>query len=167
MYEKFGEFNSVEELNEAAAGLKAEGDIKSLRELAEENGIDEDDTEDYINGDTETLATLITAAMGKLEKELESMKKDQIEAMCVFYANFAKTIITENEQVAAGVMKKGARIKGIYDAIYEYAKKHKSGGCFSGATTDRQDKELVTAYYTGRNLEVILGLWFYEEIADE
>lgn len=160
MYEKFGEFNSVEELNEAAAGLKAEGDMESLKELAEENGIDEYDTEDYINGDAETLATLITAASGKLEKELESMKQDQVKAMCVFYANFAKTIITENEQVAAGVMKKGVRIKGIYDAIYKYAQKHKSGGCFSGATTDRQDKELVTAYYTGKNLEVLFDKWF-------
>ena len=37
MYEKFGEFNSVEELNEAAAGLKAEGDFnpQQIRELAE------------------------------------------------------------------------------------------------------------------------------------
>lgn len=160
MYEKFGEFDSVEELNKAAAGLKAEGDLESLKELAEENGIDKFDTEDYINGDAETLATLITAASGKLEKEIESMKQDQVKAMCVFYANFVKTVITENEQVAAGIMKKGARIKGIYDAIYEYAQKHKSGRCFSGATTDRQDKELVTAYYTGKNLEELFDKWF-------
>lgn len=160
MYEKFGEFNSVEELNEAAAGLKAEGDIESLKDLAKENGIDEYDTEDYIKGDTDTLATLITAATGKLEKEIENMEKGQIKSMCMFYANFTRTIITENEQVAIGVMKKGARIKGIYDAIYKYARKHKSGSCFSGATTDRQDKELVTAYYTGKNLETLFAQWF-------
>ena len=160
MYEKFGEFNSVEELNKAAAGLKAEGDFKSLRELAEENGLDKEDAEDYVNGDTEMLATLITAASGKLEKELEDMKEGQIKAMCAFYANFAKTMITEDGQVAAGVMKKGVRIKGIYDAIFKYAQKHKSNGCFSGATTDRQDKELVTAYYTGKNLEVLFDKWF-------
>lgn len=160
MYEKFGEFDSVEELNEAAAGLKAEGDMESLKELAKENGIDEYDVEDYINGDTGVLATPITAAAGKLEKELESMKQDQVKAICVFYANFAKTIITENEQVAIGIMKKGVRIKGIYDAIYKYAQKHKSGNCFSGATTDRQDKELVTTYYTGEDLETLFDKWF-------
>lgn len=160
MYEKFGEFDSAEELNEAAAGLKAEGDMESLKELAKENGIDEYDTEDYINGDTDALATVITAAVGKLEKELESMKEDQEKAMCAFYANFARTIIAENEEVARGIMKKGARIREIYDAIYEYAKKHKSGGCFSGATTDKQDKELVTAYYTGKNLETLFKQWF-------
>lgn len=160
MYEKFGEFDSAEELNEAAAGLKAEGDMESLKELAKENGIDEYDTEDYINGDTDALATVITAAVGKLEKELESMKGDQVKAMCTFYANFARTIIAENEEVARGIMKKGARIRGIYDAIYEYAKKHKSGGCFSGTTTDKQDKELVTAYYTGKNLETLFKQWF-------
>lgn len=160
MYEKFGEFDSAEELNEAAAGLKAEGDMESLKELAKENGIDEYDTEDYINGDTDALATVITAAVGKLEKELESMKEDQEKAMCAFYANFVRTIIAENEEVARGIMKKGVRLKGIYDAIYEYAKKHKSGGCFSGATTDKQDKELVTAYYTGKNLETLFKQWF-------
>lgn len=160
MYEKFGEFDSAEELNEAAAGLKAEGDMESLKELAKENGIDEYDTEDYINGDTDALATAITAAVGKLEIELESMKEDQAKAMCAFYANFVRTIIAENEEVARGIMKKGVRLKGIYDAIYEYAKKHKSGGCFSGATTDKQDKELVTAYYTGKNLETLFKQWF-------
>lgn len=160
MYEKFGEFDSVEELNEAAAGLKAEGDMESLKELAKENGIDEYDTEDYINGDTDALATVVTAAVGKLEKELESMKEDQAKAMCAFYANFTRTIIAENEEVARGIMKKDARIRGIYDAIYEYAKNHKSGGCFSGTTTDKQDKELVTAYYTGKNLETLFKQWF-------
>ena len=160
MYDKFGEFDSVEELNEAARGFLVEGDLKSLREFAEENGLDKEDVEDYIAGDLPELATQITAATGKLEKEIECMKDGQIKAMCVFYANFAKTIIIENEQVAQGVMKKGARINGIYDAIYEYAKKHKSGNIFSGTTTDRQDKELVIAYYTGERLEKLFDKWF-------
>lgn len=47
MFDKFGEFDSAEELNKAAEGLKEEGDKESLIELAKENGIDPEDTEDY------------------------------------------------------------------------------------------------------------------------
>ena len=48
MFDTFGEFDSAEELNAAAAGQKAEGDTGALKELAEENGIDEDDVQDYM-----------------------------------------------------------------------------------------------------------------------
>ena len=159
LFSKFGEFNSAEELNMSASGLRAEGDIENLKELAKENGIDEYDVEDYINGDIETLVTPITAAMGRLKVELETLD-GQIKAMCSFYAKFAEVLITENQDVAKGVMKKGARIKGIYDAIYKYASSHKSGNCFSGATTDIQDKELVIAHYTGQKLEPLFDEWF-------
>ena len=40
MWDKFGEFDSAEELNRAAAAQKAEGDREALIMLAEENGID-------------------------------------------------------------------------------------------------------------------------------
>lgn len=43
MFDKFGEFDSAEELNKAAEGLKEEGDKESLIELAKENGIDPED----------------------------------------------------------------------------------------------------------------------------
>lgn len=41
MFEKFGEFDSCEEINMAAQGLYEEGDIKSLRALAKENGLED------------------------------------------------------------------------------------------------------------------------------
>ena len=40
MFEKFGEFDSCEEINMAAQGLYEEGDIKSLHALAKENGLE-------------------------------------------------------------------------------------------------------------------------------
>ena len=39
MFDKFGELNSYTEINELAEKLFNEGDEKSLREMAEENGI--------------------------------------------------------------------------------------------------------------------------------
>lgn len=159
LFDRFGEFDSYKELNESAAGLKEEGDIESLKVLAKENGIGDYEVEDYIDGLVDELTTPVTAALGRLAVEVEALD-GQIGAMCKFYAHFAEQAVMEREDVAIGVMRKGARIKGIYDAIYSYASKHKSGGCFSGSTTDLQDKELVIAHYTGQNLEALFDQWF-------
>ena len=71
MFEIFGEFDTFLELNQAAEGLKEEGDMASLRKLAQENGIDEFDTEAYIKGEIPDLSNPMTAALGKLKKEKE------------------------------------------------------------------------------------------------
>ena len=39
LYEKFGELNSAQEINELAENLFNENDIESLKELAKENGL--------------------------------------------------------------------------------------------------------------------------------
>ena len=65
MFDKFGEFDSAEEINKAAAGL----DETELKKLAEENGLDEDDAMDYCGGLIKELATPMTAALGKLKVE--------------------------------------------------------------------------------------------------
>ncbi|MBR1909200.1 MAG: hypothetical protein IJ821_01295, partial [Lachnospiraceae bacterium] len=65
MFDKFGEFDSYEEINKAAKGLKEEGDTESLKELAKENGIDIEDVQDYFNGITDALTNKSMAALGK------------------------------------------------------------------------------------------------------
>ena len=67
LFERFGEFDSVEELNMTAEGLKEEGDLESLKVLAVENGLSEYDAEDYATGDVEELASKQMAAIGKLK----------------------------------------------------------------------------------------------------
>ena len=47
----FGDFKSAAEINECAAGLKAEGDTESLKVMAEENGIEPDIVTLYISGE--------------------------------------------------------------------------------------------------------------------
>ncbi len=68
LFEVFGEFDSYEEINKAAAGLFAEGDMENLKKLAEENGLEED-LQMYIEGVTTELCDPITAALGKLQVE--------------------------------------------------------------------------------------------------
>ena len=68
MFDKFGEFDSCEELNRAAAAQFKEGDDEALIALAEENGIDREDVQDYIDGIAGELATPLMAAYGKRKR---------------------------------------------------------------------------------------------------
>ena len=72
LFERFGEFDSVEELNMTAEGLKEEGDLESLKVLAEENGLDAADAEDYADGIVTELASDLMAAAGKIAVEVVS-----------------------------------------------------------------------------------------------
>ena len=46
MFDKFGEFDSAEEINRAAAAQLKEGDLDAVKTIAEENGLDPEDAED-------------------------------------------------------------------------------------------------------------------------
>lgn len=110
MFERFGEFDSAEEINLTAEGLKTEGDMESLLVLAEENGIDKEDAKDYMDGCTEDLATPLMAAFGKLKVESEDLKlngvltdwKDNIIDMC-----------TEDKNMQRAVRKKRKKSTGL------------------------------------------------------
>lgn len=149
MFEKFGEFDTVEELNKAAAGFLAEGDFKSLRELAEENGLDGEDAEDYIAGNVPELASAFSAALGKLElEEKEIEKKGVIERMPLLtILHMAKGMCTDRG-MAAAVLGKGKRIEKIYGLMREGAEKHKEGRMGISCGTDRELCNIIQAYYT-------------------
>ena len=153
MFDKFGEFDSVEELNKAADGLKAEGDTASLYALAEENGIDKEDAEDYLDGLSEEFASPVMAAMGRLEVERREILKDEdvnkkMIRMTIW--QFVSTMAAEPE-MQQGIMKKGKRIEGIYKALEDGARKHKSGNCGVSHGTDRELQEIIRAYYVSGN----------------
>lgn len=78
MFDKFGEFNSAEEINRAAAQQLKEGDKEAILVIAKENGIDKEDAQDYIEGYTDELVTELSAAVGKIEVESEHLKIDGI-----------------------------------------------------------------------------------------
>lgn len=108
LYAKFGEFNSVEELNRAAAAQKAEGDEEALVALAVENGIDREDAEDYMDDCIDELATTLSAAIGKLkvEKEEYNIKGvlsdwvDELVHMCTEDDRFCKAVRSKGKDLA-------------------------------------------------------------------
>ena len=73
MFEKFGEFDSYEEINRAAKAQLEEGDLEAIKTITEENGLDPEDAEDYCTGAIEELTTPSLAAMGKLELEAKDL----------------------------------------------------------------------------------------------
>lgn len=121
MFDKYGEFDSAEELNAAAAGQKAEGDTGALKELAEENGIDEDDVQDYMDGVTDSLCTPLTAAYGKLTVETAVLRPVEIVEDWVSYI---RVQCMDNPDMAAAVRRKDRHLKDCMAKILTWSFKN-------------------------------------------
>lgn len=121
MFDKFGEFDSVEELNAAAEGQKEQGDKKALIDLAEENGIEREDAEDYFDGRVDRLATPLMAALGKLEIEEQVLKPKEIMGDWLTYI---KIRCTEDEAMVRAVKKKSKSLKGCVAELLKWSFKN-------------------------------------------
>ena len=143
MFDKFGEFDSVKELNKAAEGLMKEGDESSLVELALENGLDKEDAEDYFDGMVEELATVKMAALGKIKIERNELKPVDIMED---WAGYIETCIGESEEMAVAVRRKEKRLK---ECIAELLK-------WSFKNQHTVDAEIMKA--AGVNGRVTLGI---------
>lgn len=108
MFEKFGEFDSCEEINRAAKAQLEEGDLEAIRTITEENGLDPEDAEDFCTGAIEELTTPILAAIGKLELEAKDLK---LEGALKDWTDSIKQSCMENEEMALAVRRKGKSLK--------------------------------------------------------
>lgn len=161
MFDKFGEFNSVEELNAAAAGQKEEGDIEALHELAKENGIDKEDVEDYLDGIVPELANALMAAYGKLKVEAEELKVYEIMEDWIQYI---KIRCSEEAAMAIAVRRKGKSLKGCIAELLKWSFKNqyevdkdilKAAGvnvsrCTLGIPGMGRAKQIISEYYLGK-----------------
>lgn len=143
LFEIFGEFDSYMEINEAAEGLKMEGDLENLRKLAKENGL-ELDVEDYINGEMDELCDPISAAIGKLAIE----NKEENNYM---YSNVIDYLSSNCDEIelALAIRKKGKRVKEAAVKVMEEAKKHMismpGGKC--GYCGEAKGFQIIKNYY--------------------
>lgn len=108
MFDKFGEFDSYEEINRAAKAQLEEGDLEAIKTIAEENGLDPEDAEDYCTGAIEELTTPCLAAIGKLELEAKDLK---LEGALKDWTDSIKQSCMENEGMALAVRRKGKSLK--------------------------------------------------------
>ncbi|MEG2350948.1 MAG: Cas9 inhibitor AcrIIA9 family protein [Hungatella sp.] len=145
MFDKFGEFDSFEELNRAAEGLYNEGDFANLYELAAENGIDRECTKLYCEGEIPVLSDAAAAAMGKVDIELEEAREAYGEtAECV--AEYIKSLCDRRE-FAELVRKKKKRFIKCLDHMYREAEKVRKGNC--ACIPPSAGYKMIREYYTG------------------
>ena len=143
MFEKFGEFDSHKEINELAENLFNEGDLKSIKDVAKENGIDAEIVEMYIKGEVPELCDALTAALGKIEVESAELKPKEIMEDWVEYL---KGQCMENEALALQVRKKGKNLKGCIGALLSWSFKNQQN----------IDKDILKA--AGVTQKVTLGI---------
>lgn len=108
MFDKFGEFDSAEEINRAAAAQLKEGDLDAIKTIAEENGLDPEDAEDFCTGVIDSLTTPLLAAIGKLEMESKDLG---LKNMMEDWKNFLIQMCEEGDQMAQAVRKKGKSLE--------------------------------------------------------
>lgn len=77
MFDKFGKM-SYDELIRTAAAEKEEGDEEALIALAQENGLTQEDAEDYMDELTNVLCTPGEAAVARIEMEAKELKANGI-----------------------------------------------------------------------------------------
>ena len=123
MFEKFGEFDSIEEINKTAEGLKEEGDLESLKAMAAENGIHPDDVDDYIHGVEESLVpNPVSGALAKIQLEVDGNKKlFEDQELISDWIGYIKAEAQGNEIFARAVRRKGKTIVGCVGLILKWA----------------------------------------------
>lgn len=133
MFDKFGEFDSAEEINKAAAAQLAEGDIEAVRAIAEENGIDKFDAEDYIAGDIKELTTPYMACLGKIDVEKQELK---LGGILLDWADEITVLAELDDELAAAVRKRDKRLAAYIALLAE-------NGLKNAAEVDKSIVELA------------------------
>lgn len=161
MFEKFGEFDSAEEINRAAAAQLAEGDTEAIYALAKENGIDVEDVDDFIDGISTELVNPLMAAIGKLTVEAEELKPAEIMEDWLTYI---KGQCMNDVAAAAAVRKKGKSLRGCIAALLKWSFANakdvdkdiiKTAGISAPRVTlgipgMGRARKIITEYYMGR-----------------
>lgn len=132
MFDKFGEMNSADEINELAENLLNEGDIDSLEAMAKENGIPMEYVLTYKEGEIPFICDDMTAALGKIDVEVAELKPKEIMEDWVEYL---KAQCMESEEYAEHVRRKGKSLKGMIGALLKW----------SFANQQQIDKEIIKA----------------------
>ncbi len=144
MFDIFGEFNSAQEINQAAAGLLAEGDEKNIYVLAKENGLDEAFAQAYIEGEIPELTNALMAAVGKIELERSGISDPFFGDMKDDMINYLLSQC-QNDDFANEVRKKGKSLKKCFEQCKKEIEKALSRK--NGALRDRVVYAMEKDYY--------------------
>lgn len=146
MFEVFGEFNSAEEINQAAAELLAEGYTDKIKVLAKENGIDEEMAQAFIEGDIPVITDSMLAAVGKIELEKGGINDPIYNGIKEDIFNYILNQC-QNEAFARAVRLKSKSLKKCIEHCKAGTKK--LVGAQGGSVPDRVVYGFVKEYYLG------------------
>lgn len=163
MFDKFGEFDSWEEINRAAAAQLAEGDEEAILAIAGENGLDTEDAEDFIDGVVPELCNPLMAAYGKLKMEEAGITAYGITKDWMTYIRIR---CQEEEKMALAVRRKEKHLEECLGALLKWSlenAKPVDRGILKAAGIPNQywdrtklgipdmgkAKEIITEYYLG------------------
>ena len=163
IFTKYGNFNSADEINEAAKNQLAQGDTEAIREIARENGLDPEDAEEFITGGWDRVCSETSAALGKITIEEDSMT---ISGIMHDWIRYIQLCISESKEFAIAVRRSDKSLAGalgailkaseelmeeVDDAILEAADIHFKGQVKFGIPEEAQVRDIVKAYYLGGN----------------
>lgn len=168
MFDKFGEFDSAEEMNRAAEAQLAEGDTEAVIAIALENGLDKEDAEDFIDGCVEELTTPLMAALGKLKVESKDL---EIGGILGDWLERIMELCQEDTALCAAVRRKGKTLAGCMAELIKYSFENKvevsdkivkvtkvmhngkleplRGPLYLGVPSNAEVKRIVKEYYLG------------------
>lgn len=111
-------FDTIEELNAAAAAIKETGDAVKLKKLATDCGLDETDAEDYMDGTTEEFATLPMAVNARIGEESKELK---IAGVLADWRDTLLAECTEDQELCKGVLRKINTLRGYMAAVIRFS----------------------------------------------
>lgn len=119
MYENFGLFGSAEEINMTASALREEGDMENLSVLAKENGLTV--SLQFAEG-TEDLCNSFTAAVGRLQVEMETIKEFEKDIPAEPIVEYLMSRC-DDEDLAKAIRSKDKSLKDCMEHVRKEAKK--------------------------------------------
>ena len=177
LFAKYGEFDSAAEINKKAEELFGAGDVDGLRALACENGIPDDYIEMYIGMEIDQLCDDLTAAVGKIDMEVDEMEPVEILSD---WAGYIRAQCMDDDLFCRQVRRRGKSLEGcmaeiaiwslinakplpkaVTDAMLKAAKEHKSelkaAGIEErwiqytkmGAPGSARTRQIIREYYMG------------------
>lgn len=160
MYDLFGYMESAEEINLLAENLKKEGDFDSILKLAEENGLDQELAQAFIEGELPFLADEMSAAIGKLDVEAKELKPKEIMEDWLQYVKMQCFV---DKEMAVAVRKDEKSFDGCVSELLKWSYKNMydvpegitkaagmRGNVKLGIPGMGTAKKIIREYYLGR-----------------
>lgn len=156
MFDKFGKM-SYDELIRTAKAEKEEGDEEALIALAQENGLDQEDAEDYMDDLTEVLCTPREAAVARIEMEAKDL---EVSGIWEEWKDFVLEMCMQEEDLACAVCRKSRSLLGLFGKLLKLGFDSKqrvdkrickeaglNDNVYTGIPTRQQVAETISNYY--------------------